>query len=192
MFWTVTADAPAKALAKTIQVRVNEGDYEKQATKYREYFFKKHKPWLLSNMNQVFTPRGLEKYRVQLSSLYQKMLSQEPLYQYEVPESLKSSARQSSADEEEFKRDALIERELKQAVKPKMAKSGKSLPEGVTLFTWALTHALLNIARRNLKDTPQKVDESDDEKDTLPPPLLTGKSREIFLTWARRARKNLK
>ncbi len=58
---------------------------EQQTTAFREYFFRRNKKWMLSNLPSIFTPRSLERYRPQLSLVYQRLLNLQPPFQYQLP-----------------------------------------------------------------------------------------------------------
>ena len=227
VFWNVTADVPAQTLARSIKTRVKEGESEEYALKYRQFFFKRHKPWLLGNVDKVFTPRGLEKYRGQLSQLYQKMLGRDVnLDKYAIPSDMQLSKvdfaavdedgeeSSDSGEEDEFKKDAWLSRDVQISAKPKTQKTQLKLPIGVSRFSWASTKAWLSIARRRLQQSKASLaltertipagvlavrkeayDDTDAESEDGPAfqkfeiSNLTSTSRLIFSEWVKRARK---
>jgi hypothetical protein len=85
-FWKVRDNQPARAFTQSVQMGLKQKELEKNSNLFRKFFFGRHKRWMLAHVDQVFTPRGLERHRTQLSSIYQRLLSQQLPFNYEVPE----------------------------------------------------------------------------------------------------------
>ena len=51
---------------------------------WRAAFYQKHKGWILANLEHVFTPRSIQRYKAELANTYQGILNLQPDLNYQV------------------------------------------------------------------------------------------------------------
>ncbi len=85
VLWKPRDNAPSRVFSTSVALGLKQKELEQQSTAFREYFFKKNKKWLLSNLKEIFTPRSIQRYRPQLGAVYERLLNLQPPFQYKVP-----------------------------------------------------------------------------------------------------------
>lgn len=85
VMWKPADRAPEKAFVQSIALGLKQKELEEHQVAFRNFFFKRHREWIIGNLDKVYTPRGIAKYRNQLSEIYQKVLSIRIPYLYSAP-----------------------------------------------------------------------------------------------------------
>jgi hypothetical protein len=83
--WTPADRAPEKAFVQSIALGMKQRELGEHQVAFRNFFFKRHREWIIENLDKVYTPRGISKYRTQLSDIYNKVLSIRIPYLYTAP-----------------------------------------------------------------------------------------------------------
>jgi hypothetical protein len=83
--WKPSERAHDRAFLQSITLGLKQKEIEQHQGAFRDDFFKKHREWLIDNLDKVYTPRGIDKYRSQLSEIYQKILNFNVPYLYKAP-----------------------------------------------------------------------------------------------------------
>ena len=85
VLWAPADRAPEKAFVQSVALGLKQKELEEHEVAFRNYFFQRHREWIIENLDKVYTPRGIAKYKSQLSEIYQKVLSIRIPYLYTAP-----------------------------------------------------------------------------------------------------------
>ncbi|EER13736.1 hypothetical protein Pmar_PMAR013628 [Perkinsus marinus ATCC 50983] len=179
VLWKPRDNASAKAFADSIKHGIEQKEMQTRVKEFRENFFQRHKEWILSNVGLIFTPRhSRQRYRGQLSEMYQKLLSLESPFEYRMPdEDLLAgrtqkgllgnkngefpSAEDGGENDYEVLGDALItigkrlteddESRARREEEEAVDEVRLKLPQGVSMLAWATMESWYTVARQRLK-----------------------------------------
>merc|ERR1719277_2695987 len=85
LLWKPKDNAVFRVFNKNVAISLRRKDAKVAQEKYRRWFLERHTGWLVSKMNDIFTPRSRDRYRAKLSQLYQDVLMLQPPTMYKVP-----------------------------------------------------------------------------------------------------------
>ena len=85
VMWKPADRAPERAFIQSIALGLKQKELEEHQLAFRNFFFKRHREWIIGNLDKVYTPRGMEKYRTQISDIYQRVLTTKIPYLYTAP-----------------------------------------------------------------------------------------------------------
>jgi hypothetical protein len=174
------ASKVAKKFYRDVMRNLKQREQELHSHIWRAAFYNRHKGWILANLDQVFTPRSIQRYKHELSGTYQSVLNLQPELNYQVLRiaeekiDVPAQIEDDTADDEilmlmRYKQGALpaikdtdVEvRNLELEEKEKIAKwplyripGFKEAPqdeEGVTPFTALALTTWMRIARRHVE-----------------------------------------
>jgi len=165
VLWKPKDNAPTRMFTEQIAVALKQREATIHAHEWRSKFFLKHQPWFLQNLNNVFSPRAVQRYRPRLRAMYQSVLNLQPKHAYRKPilpsEEPKSMVMDVDSDDiSEPTKDAL-EDETKQV---------SHLPPMRLALPWPLCGP----------KGPQAI-----EDDKLPDGVQTQFARNLALAWYR-------
>ena len=83
--WKPADRAQDRAFLQSISMGLKQKELEEHETTFRNNFFKTHREWLIDNLDKVYTPRGIDRYKGQLSEIYQRILNFRVSYLYTAP-----------------------------------------------------------------------------------------------------------
>jgi len=85
VLWQPKSNHIYKAFRATVAISLRRKDARHAQLQYREWFLQRHAGWLSGKLDEVFTPRSLDRYRTKLSELYQRTLLLQPPATYKTP-----------------------------------------------------------------------------------------------------------
>ena len=83
--WKPADRAQDRAFLQSISMGLKQKELEDHENAFRNNFFKTHREWLIDNLDKVYTPRGMDRYKAQLSEIYQRILNFRVSYLYTAP-----------------------------------------------------------------------------------------------------------
>ena len=83
--WKPADRAQDRAFLQSVSMGLKQKELEEHEGAFRNNFFKTHREWLIDNLDKVYTPRGVDRYRSQLSEIYQRILNFRVSYLYTAP-----------------------------------------------------------------------------------------------------------
>ncbi|CAE7714386.1 unnamed protein product [Symbiodinium sp. CCMP2592] len=114
VLWKPMDNSNFRIFSRSVALALQRKDAALLQEKYRQWFWQRHTGWLVSHLNDIFTPRSRERYKGKLSLLYQQALQlqptrvyktpgdafPEPVGQQELPENLRLELEEDESDEE--------------------------------------------------------------------------------------------
>ena len=83
--WKPADRAQDRAFLQSVSMGLKQKELEEHEASFKNNFFKTHKEWLIENLDKVYTPRGVDRYKTQLSEIYQRILNFRVSYLYTAP-----------------------------------------------------------------------------------------------------------
>ncbi|KAF4741630.1 hypothetical protein FOZ62_029418 [Perkinsus olseni] len=179
LLWKPRDNASAKAFAASIKLGLKQKEMQTRTSEFRENFFHRHKEWILSNVGLIFTPRhSRQRYRAQLSGMYQNLLSLQSPFEYRMPDEDLLAGRiqpglpgdeagdilpidDGEESDYELLGDALVtagkrltedeERRAQRLEDEAVNEVRLKLPQGVTTLGWAALESWYTVARQRIK-----------------------------------------
>lgn len=85
LLWKPKDNAAARAFSNSVARGLKQKAAEISTHEFRTWFYERHKGWILNNLQQVFTPRSVKRYRGRLSEIYADILRLQPPHRYTAP-----------------------------------------------------------------------------------------------------------
>jgi len=86
ILWKPRENALYRAFSRSVEHSLKRKEYLETQDRFRRWFFQKHTAWTINRLNEVFTPRALDGYKMKLNQLYQQVLALQPTHSYRVPQ----------------------------------------------------------------------------------------------------------
>jgi hypothetical protein len=206
VMWRPADRAPEKAFVQSIALGLKQKELEEHQVAFRNFFFKRHREWIIGNLDKVYTPRGISKYRNQLSDIYQKVLSIRIPYLYSAPvKKLPEAEFEKPVDDEMEDIERIRAEHVKSADLVEVPLNSDEEDAGEYSNEAPVTYNLLQgwfeVARRRVRRARMagarrgelRV-ETEPEGDTFPDWLvvnISDSSRALLTQWLQRARENV-
>lgn len=204
--WAPGKRAPEKAFVQSIALGLKQRELEQHQVAFRNAFFKQHKKWIFENLEKVYTPRGVSKYRSQLSDLYQRVVNLNVPFLYSAPavepppQIIEKPSDDSPEDFELFMNSKKAQRQSSSSP------SGPIHSDLVAPITHSLVMGWFEVARKHVRkarlqraresgslgiDTTQLEENADEVFPDWVVITLSTTSRQIMKLWLRKARQNV-
>ncbi|CAK9051719.1 Cyclin-A1-1 (G2/mitotic-specific cyclin-A1-1) (CycA1 [Durusdinium trenchii] len=85
VLWKPMDNSNFRIFSRSVALALQRKDAAVAQEKYRQWFWQRHSGWLVSHLNDIFTPRSRERYKGKLSLLYQQALQLQPTRVYKTP-----------------------------------------------------------------------------------------------------------
>lgn len=85
LLWKPKDNSLYRAFSRSIEHSLKRKEYLETQDKFRKWFFDKHAGWTVTRLNEIFTPRARNTYKMKLTQLYQDILALQPTHMYKVP-----------------------------------------------------------------------------------------------------------
>jgi hypothetical protein len=152
LLWQPKSNSIYKSFRATVTVSLRRKDVRAVELEYRNWFLNRHAGWLSGQLEKIFTPRSIDRYRTKLSELYQRTLLlqapvvyktpgapfPEPVGYDELPENLQDELAGSSSE------DSDLDKANDGIVVPKSLQRQKFAPSGEAALPYASEGALSN------------------------------------------------
>ena len=207
--WAPRDRAPEKAFVQSIALGLKQRELEQHQTAFRNAFFNENREWLIQNLDKVYTPRGVAKYRSQLTEMYQRVVNLNIPFLYSAPTVeppppiLEKPSDDSAQDFELFMHAGRSSQPLPVSSNLLVDKDSADL---VNSITQSLVIGWFEVARKRVRSSrvqrvrrigsldidTSRVDENANEvfPDWLVISLST-KSKELMKKWVQKARENV-
>ena len=209
VLWKPADKAPEKAFVQSIAMGLKQMELEEHQVAFRNFFFKRHRQWVIENLDKVYTPRGIERYRSQLSEIYQRVLSIRIPYLYTAPVKQPTVAAVEEPTDDSAEDIAKAVRKLNESDMyevPLTEEDGDDGSAAIPTIVQSLVQGWFEIARRRARVNKMNkarftgglqidTDIVDDEPaETYPDWLvvkLTNSSKEMMKQWVKQAKENV-
>ena len=191
--WAPADRAPEKAFVQSIALGLKQRDLEQHQVAFRDAFFKQHKQWVIENLEKVYTPRGVAKYRYQLSEMYQKVVNLSIPFLYSAP-ALPPPAPLLETPSDDSPDD--FER-LMNAPRAKNLPAPSAAADSVSAITQSLVQGWFEVARKRVRkarmeratiDTRRMEEQSDEVFPDWLVVTLSQTTKDVMMRWLRKAR----
>merc|ERR1740115_397248 len=67
LLWKPRENALYRAFSRSVSHSLARKDYLEGQNKFREWFLTKHTSWTINRLNEIFTPRALDAYKMKMN-----------------------------------------------------------------------------------------------------------------------------
>jgi len=85
ILWKPKNNSLFKVFSRSVSLALRRKDAHFAQESYRKWWMERHRPWLVSRLGEIFTPRARNRYKSKLTELYQQALKLQPQLVYKVP-----------------------------------------------------------------------------------------------------------
>jgi hypothetical protein len=191
VLWKPADRAPEKAFVQSVALGLKQKELEEHEVAFKNYFFQRHREWVIEHLDKVYTPRGIAKYRSQLNEIYQKVLSIRIPYLYTAPVQKPTAFTiEEPSDDKPDDFDHPMDRgnDMMEVPLDSDAEDGDAALTRNAPVTYSLVQGWLEVARKRARKKQMKIRKSGPIFPGHVMVQLTDSSKEVIKEWLAKVR----